>query len=58
MKAGSEKLIIFRCAELLGMLSFTDTMSQKRRLTQTEMSQMIKSPWEILKTNAEQKRQS
>ncbi len=58
MKAGSEKLLIVRCAELLGMLSFTDTMSQKRRLTQTEMSQMIKSHWEILKTNTEQKLQS
>ncbi len=30
MKAGSEKLHIFRCAELLGRFSFTDKMSQKR----------------------------
>ncbi len=36
MKAGSEKLLIFRCAELLGRFSFTDQMSQKRDLTQTE----------------------
>ncbi len=44
MKAGGEKLLIFRCAELLGMFSFTDKTSQKRGLTQTEKSKMIKSP--------------
>ncbi len=50
MKAGSEKLLIFRCAELLGKFPFTDKMSQKRDLT--EKSKIIKSPWEIFKTNA------
>ncbi len=58
MKAGSEKLLIFMCAELLGMFTFTDKISQKRGLTQTEMSNIIKSPWEIFKTNAIQKLQS
>ncbi len=57
MKAGSEKLLIFRCAEL-GRFSFTDEMSQKRDLTPTEKSKIIKSPWEILNTNAIQKLQS
>ncbi len=33
MKAESEKLLIFRYAELLGRFSFTDEMSQKRDLT-------------------------
>ncbi len=50
MNAGSEKLLIFRCAELLGRFSFTDEMSRKRDLT--EKSKIIKSPWEIFKTNA------
>ncbi len=31
MKAGSEKLLIFMCVELLGMFLFTDKMSQKKR---------------------------
>ncbi len=34
MKAGSEKLLIFRSAELLATFSFTDKMSQKRDLTE------------------------
>ncbi len=55
MKAGSEKLLIFMCAELLGTFSFTDEMSQKRDLT--EKSKIIESPWEIFKTNALQKLQ-
>jgi len=42
MKAGNEKRLIFRCAELLGMFCFTDKMSQKRHLTQTEKSKIIK----------------
>ncbi len=33
MEAGSEKLLVFSCAELLGMFTFTDKMSQKRGLT-------------------------
>ena len=42
MKAGNEKCLIFRCAELLGKFSFTGKMSQKRDLTQTEKSKIIK----------------
>jgi len=41
VKAGSEKLLIFRCAELLGMFLFTAKMSQKRDLTQTEKSKLL-----------------
>ena len=44
MKAGNENHLIFRCAELLGMFSFTDKLSQKRDLTQTEKSKSIKCP--------------
>ncbi len=44
MKAGSEKLPIFRCSELLGRFYFIDEMSQKRDLTRTEKSKIIKSP--------------
>ncbi len=36
MNAGSEKLLIFRCAELLGTFPFTDKMSQKRDLTENQ----------------------
>ncbi len=50
MKAGSEKLHIFRFAELLGRLFFTDEISQKRDLI--EKSKFIKFPMEIFKTNA------
>ncbi len=32
MKAGSEKLLVFSRAELLGMFTFTDKMSQKSSL--------------------------
>ncbi len=42
MKAGSEKLLIFRSAELLVRISFTDEMSQKRDLI--EKPKIIKSP--------------
>ncbi len=41
MKAGSENLLRFRSAELLGMFSFTDKTSQKGGLTQTEKSKVI-----------------
>ncbi len=44
MKAGRENPLVFRCAELLDMFTFTDKMSQKRGLTQTVMSKMIKAP--------------
>ncbi len=40
MKAGSEKRLIFRCAELFDRFSFTDEMSQKRDLTLTENKKM------------------
>ncbi len=33
MKAESEKLLLFRCVELIGMFPFTDKMSQKRGFT-------------------------
>ena len=52
MKAGNEKCLIFRCAELLGKFSFTGKMSQKRDLTQTEKSKIIKYSWEGRNTNA------
>ena len=52
MKAGNEKHLIFRCAELLGKFSFTDKISQKRDLTKTEKSKIIKCPWEGYNTNA------
>ena len=52
MKAGNEKCLIFRCAELLGKFSIIDKISQKRDLTKTEKSKNIKSPWEECKTNA------
>ncbi len=41
MNAGSEKLLIFRCAEFLGRCSFTDKISQKRDLTQTESQKLL-----------------
>ncbi len=41
MKAGSQKLLIFRCAELLGRFSFTDKMSQKKDLTQTKSQKLL-----------------
>ncbi len=42
MKAGSEKLLIYMCAELLGMFSFTDKISQKSGLTKSENSENLK----------------
>ncbi len=49
MKAGRENPLVFRCAELLDMFTFTDKMSQKRGLTQTVMSKMIKAPYKYSK---------
>ncbi len=49
MKAGRENLLVFRCAELSDMFTFTDKMSQKRGLTQTVMSKMIKAPYKYSK---------
>ncbi len=41
MKAESQKLLIFRCLELLGRFSFTDKLSQKRDLPQTESQKLL-----------------
>ncbi len=41
MKAASEKLLIFRCAELLGRFSFTDKISQISVLTRTESQKLL-----------------
>jgi len=51
MKAGNEKHLIFRSAELLGTFSFTDKMSQKRDLTQTENSKINKCSLKGCNTN-------
>ncbi len=46
MNAGSEKLLIFRCAELLGRCSFTDKISQKNWFNSDWKSEIIKCSWE------------